>query len=90
MLITPVDYLMDERQTLRWHESLLTLRALEIGSDSEDPWLFHGTSQGNARIIAEEGFDPRTSYVFVPDSRAATGKGTCTLAFSGHRPRTWL
>lgn len=66
---------MDEKQTLRWHEGLLQLSSLESSSDKEDPWLFHGTSQRNARIIADNGFDPRTSHIFVPDFERGNGQG---------------
>lgn len=67
MFMTPVDYLMSDTQILRWHDGLSEMRSLQDSSSPEDPWLFHGTSQRNAKSIVENGFDPRTSHVFVPD-----------------------
>lgn len=76
MLLTPVDYLMNDKQVLRWHDGLSEILSLQRSSSAHDPWLFHGTSQRNARIIAESGFNPRTSYVFVPDFERGNRHGT--------------
>jgi hypothetical protein len=66
---------MNGAQVLRWHDGIIEMRALQDSSSVDDPWLFHGTSQRSAKIIAESGFDPRTSYVFVPDFERGNGQG---------------
>lgn len=58
---------MTPEQQARWEAHCAEFIALEASSSDDDPWLFHGTSQKNALIIVESGFNPRTSYVFVPD-----------------------
>lgn len=75
MIVTPMNFIMSEAQSKRWSVGLLEILSLQLSSPVEDPWLFHGTSQRNAKIIAESGFNPRTSYVFVPDLERGNGHG---------------
>lgn len=65
MFLPPVETMMDASQIERWREMRESLKALE-DDGSDDPWVFHGTSHTAARDIVENGFDPSTSYVYIP------------------------
>ena len=57
MLVTPLNVLLTKPQKQHWDDLLAHWRAVEA-TESEDPWVFHGTSCLRAGWIERDGFDP--------------------------------
>lgn len=75
MLLVPPEFVMTDEQRDHWRRACTEMNVLESSSSDENPWLFHGTSQRNALQIVSDGFNPRTSYVFVYDAIDSLNSG---------------